>query len=377
MNRIGKHLSSFAILCLSTSLTLLTSFIGTLCYGQTPYTYTQPEELDDSWETNSLKALNVDTTRIYQLFNQIRNVKNKLHGVLLIKNGQLIVEEYFNEYVANQPHDLRSVTKSIKSILLGIAIDKGFIDRIDDPISKYLKDKAPQKNKDSRKDEITIRHLMTMSTGLDCNDWDRRSKGQEDKVYRKKDWIQYTLDLPMVHDPGEVSSYCSMGTVILAEIMRKASGKTIQEFAQEYLFDPLGITQVDWGHTLEKEVLLSGKRLYMTPRDMGKIGKLILNNGKWKGKQVVSKLWVEESTIPKTKITGMDYGYLWWNIPFKVQGNVVVSKTATGNGGQYIMVIPEMQIVAVFTGGAYNSEEAKLAFAIMQDIFLPTFVNGG
>ncbi|RMZ50309.1 class C beta-lactamase-related serine hydrolase [Flavobacteriaceae bacterium PRS1] len=349
--------------------------ISTLCYGQNTYEYSQPRNLEDGWKTTNLESQNVDTTRIYQLFNQIQNGKNKLHSVLLIKNNQIVIEEYFNGHSVNKQHDLRSVTKSIRSILLGIAIDKGFIDNIDDPISKYLKSPIPTKNLDERKDKITIRHLLTMSTGLDCNDWDKNSKGQEDKVYRKKDWLQYTLNLPMVNEPGTVSNYCSMSVVLLVEIISQASGITIDEFAKRFLFNPLGVSNVSWGHTSNKEIISSGKRLYMTSRDMAKIGQLILNNGKWNEKQVVSEKWIKESTAPKTKITGIDYGYLWWNIPFKAKEKMIVSKVATGNGGQYIMVLPELDIVAVFTGGAYNSQEDKLPFAIMTDIFLPTFIT--
>lgn len=356
-------------------ITILILFVNTLCYGQNTYTYSQPKELKDRWKTTNLKSQNIDTTRIYQLFTQLQNKKNKLHSVLLIKNNQIVIEEYFNGYSANKQHDLRSVTKSIRSILLGIAIDKGFIENVDDPISKYLKSPVPKKNLDKRKYKITIRHLLTMSTGLDCNDWDKNSKGQEDKVYRKKDWLQYTLDLPMVNEPGTVSNYCSMGVVLVAEIISQSSGMTIDKFAEKYLFKPLGIANVSWGHTSNKEIIPSGKRLYMTSRDMAKIGQLILNNGKWNDKQVVSEKWIEDSTTPKTKISGIDYGYLWWNIPFKEKEKMIVSKVATGNGGQYIMVFPELGMVTVFTGGAYNSQEDKLPFAIMTDIFLPVFMN--
>ncbi len=352
---------------------VLTLFASALCHGQNSYTYLQPSEIGDGWKTNNLKSQQVDSTLIYKFFGQIYNTEHKMHSVLLVKNDQLILEEYFDGNSVAEPHDLRSTSKSIRSILMGIAIENGFIDDINDPISKYLHHPIPKKNLDQRKTAITIRHLLTMSSGLDCNDWDKKSKGQEDRVYKKKDWLQYTLDLPMVNDPGSVSNYCSMGVVLIAEIISQASGMTIDQFAEKYLFTPLGITNVSWGHTSDKEVIPSGKRLYMTPRDMAKIGQLILNEGMWNGKQLVPKRWIQEATTPKTKITGIDYGYLWWNIPFSVNGKVVVSKTATGNGGQYIMVIPEMDMVAVFTGGAYNSQEDKLPFAIVKDVFLKSF----
>jgi len=357
------------------TLIIITLFISGFCYSQDSYIYSKPKNLGDGWKTNDLKSQKVDTTLIYRLFSQLNERENKIHSILLVKGKQIIIEEYFNGQVVDQKHDLRSATKSIRSILLGIAIDKGFIDNINDPISKYLKTPIPNKNLDQRKEKITIKHLLTMSSGLDCNDWDKKSKGQEDKIYKKKDWLQYTLNLPMVNEPGAVSNYCSMGVVLIAEIISQASGMTIDKFAEHYLFNSLAINNVSWGHTSNKRIIPSGKRLYMTSRDLAKIGQLILDKGKWNEKQIVSKKWIEESTMPKTKITGIDYGYLWWNILFKLNEKVFTSKTALGNGGQYIMVLPKLDIVAVFTGGAYNSREDKLPFAIMTDIFLPTFAT--
>lgn len=357
------------------SVLIFTFFAVNLCFGQETYTYSQPKTLDDGWKTNNLKSQNVNTTRIYKLFNQLKSRKNKIHSVLLVKDNQLIIEEYFKGYSVNKQHDMRSVTKSISSILMGIAIDKGFIESIDDPFSKYLKNLQPRKNLDDRKKKIAIRHLLTMSSGLDCNDWDKKSKGREDRIFKKKNWLQHFVDLPMINDPGKVSTYCTMGQTLARQIIVKQSGLTVDKFASKYLFDPLGITNFSLGHTSKKEVLSSGKRLYMTPRDMAKIGQLMLNKGKWNGKQIVSEQWIEESTSAKTKITNLDYGYLWWNLPFSINGKKIKIIAATGNGGQYIMVYPELNMVAVFTGGAYNSQEDKLPFAIMKDIFLPTFVK--
>ncbi|AUP79457.1 serine hydrolase domain-containing protein [Flavivirga eckloniae] len=358
------------------TLTIFILFAGACCFAQNTYVYSQPTRIEDGWKTNNLQSQNIDSKLIIKLFNQLQTRANKIHSVLLVKNNQIIIEEYFGENSIKKQHDLRSTTKSITSILMGIAIDKGFIESVNDPISKYLKNLSPTKNLDERKKKITIKHLLTMSTGLDCNDWDKKSKGQEDKIYNKSNWLQYFLNLPMVNEPGDVSNYCTMGQVLATEIISQTSGMTIDKFAEKYLFNPLGISNMKWGHTSKKEIIPSGKRLYMISRDMAKIGQLILSNGKWNEEQIVSEKWITESTTPKTKITGIDYGYLWWNIPFKVNGKMFISKAATGNGGQYIMVLPELDMVAVFTGGAYNSQEDKLPFAIMTDIFLPTFTSG-
>lgn len=352
-------------------LVLLTTHI----VAQSGYSYTQPKETNDGWKTDHLRSVGIDSTLIYNLFTQLRTADHKIHSALLIKNDKLVIEEYFNDHYQNKVHDLRSSTKSIRSILLGIAIDKGFINDINDPISKYLKNPKANKNLDSSKEEITVKHLITMSSGLDCNDWDKKSKGQEDKVYRKKDWLQYTLNLPMVNTPGEVSNYCSMGVVLMVEVISQASGMSISDFADKYLFNPLGINNVKWGHTSKKKVIDSAKRLYLTSRDMAKIGLLVLNNGEWNSKRIVSEKWITDSTTPKVKISNTDYGYLWWNIPFVLNNKKINSITAMGNGGQYIMIIPEHDIVGVFTGGAYNSEEDKVAFSIMNNIFLPSLAK--
>lgn len=339
--------------------------------GQEAYVYKQPRQLNDGWQTADLRNRNADLSVITSFFNQMKTEAHLVHSILLVKDDLLLVEEYFNKYQWSSKQDLRSVTKSIRSILLGIAIDKGYIDDVNDPVLNYIKDKKPLKNLDKRKESISFKDLLTMSSGLDCDDWNKNSKGQEDRIYKKQDWIQETLDLPMINEPGQVSTYCSMGGILVAEAISQASGMSLDQFAAKYLFGPMGISNVSWGHTSNKEIIASGKRIYMTPRDMAKIGQLMLYEGNWKGNQIVSSQWIQEVWSTHTKITGMDYGYFWWNIPFDSNGKTIKATTATGNGGQYIMVFKELKLVAVFTGGAYNLDADKLPFAVMSKVVLP------
>lgn len=340
--------------------------------AQENYQYRSPSPQNDGLETSTLISAATDTTKLYKLYDQLLNNEHKIHSTLLMVNDKLVLEEYFGDYGQDTTHDLRSATKQVISLLMGIALDKGIIEDIDDPISKYLKEPIPEKNKDPRKSEISIRHLLTMSTGLDCNDWDKKSAGQEDKVYRKKDWLQFTLDLPMVEDPGSTAKYCSMGVVLAAEIIAQASGMPISEFADQYLFKPMGITQLEWGHTTKtKAVIPSAKRLYMRPRDLAKIGLLVFNKGKWNSQQLISEEWIQISTSKQIALTNLDYGFLWWQIPFNTKNGMQKAITATGNGGQYIFILEELDMVAVFTGGAYNSEEGKIPFAIVNEVFIP------
>lgn len=341
-------------------------------YAQNIYNYTPPKQLNDGWRTMSLNSQSYDTTKVYQLFNQLKTGDHEIHSIVLVKDNQIVIEEYFSENTIEKQHDIRSATKSVTSLLMGIAIDRGIIGSLDDPITKYLKYPL-QKKIDREKGQITIQHLLTMSTGLDCNDWDKKSKGQEDKIYRKKNWLQYFMNLPLINEPGSVSNYCTMGQVLAMEIISQAAGMSIEAFAEQYLFKPMNITNISWGHTSKRNMAPSGKRLYMTSRDMAKIGQLVLNKGKWYESQLVSEEWVNKSISRHTQISGIDYGYLWWSIPFKINNRTTNSTVATGNGGQYIFIFPEFDLIIVFTGGAYNSQEDKLPFAIVKDVFLPTF----
>jgi CubicO group peptidase (beta-lactamase class C family) len=361
----------------STVLFCIYSLVCSLyCFGQNSYQYSRPATLPDGWETASFFSDSMDTTRINNLFGHLFNENHQIHSILLARNNQLVLEEYFHQYEADTRHDMRSVTKSVRSLLVGLAVDRGIIGGIDDPISKYILAPIPEKNHDLRKERITIRHLLTMSTGLDCNDWDKKSRGREDRVYRKKDWLQYTLNLPMVGDPGDSSFYCSMGTVLAAEAVRQASGMPIDAFAGKFLFGPLGIENVGWGHTAKgTAVIPSARRLFMTPRDMLKVGQLVLNKGLWDGKQLVSEAWINEMLSLQSTLAGIEYGFLWWRIPYDIHSEKILAYTATGNGGQYIMVFPSINTVMVFTGGAYNSEEDKLPFIIVRDVLLPLLID--
>jgi len=351
--------------------------IHVCCLAEDSYTYQKPQQTSDGWPTQHIVSQATDASRIDLLFNQLQGSKHKIHSTLLIKDGAIILEEYFDDHGMEVQHDMRSVTKSVSALLLGIALDKGFIDSIDDPIWKYLKSPTVKKNPDPRKERITIRHLVTMSTGLECNDWDKKSKGQEDRVYKKKDWLQYTVDLPVVNEPGSVSFYCSMGVMLMKEIVSQASGQSIDAFAETHLFKPLGIDNVRWGHTSKrKSIIPSGKRLYMTSRDLAKIGQLVLNQGMWDSTPVVSQDWITTMSSPQVKLANRDYGFLWWKIPFSVNNTIYQATTATGNGGQYIFVFEELNLVAIFTGGAYNSQEDKLPFAVVKDVYLPTILSG-
>lgn len=362
-NAFTTHVKSFFLL-----FVLLCAYQA---YAQNTYEYQKPAQRSDGWITSELEDEGINKSPIISSMNALlASEKLKVHSYLIVKNGKLVFEEYFSEYDADKQHDLRSVTKSMIALLTGIAIEQKLFS-LDDPVQKHLVELQNSKNPDPRKAQITIRHLLTMSSGLDCNDWDKSSKGQEDRIYKKKNWIQALADLPMINDPGNQSFYCTGGVMMLATILERRSGMTLPQFAKKHLLTPLGIDNYSWGHTNKKEVINAGKRLYMLPRDMAKIGLMIMQDGLWNSEQIIPQTWIEELHETKTRITNLNYSFWWWQIPFPNGGAPITGTIATGNGGQYIMCFPEEDLLLVFTGGAYNSEQQQVPFGIVNNYILP------
>ena len=353
------------------SISLLLVY-STCTQAKESYTYTVPQQTSDGWRVNDLESQQIDSTLFYKFMDSLpKEKKHKIHSILIARNNRLVFEEYFGKYGAETRHDLRSATKSITSLLIGIALEKGYINSLDDPIFNYLKSYLPVENQDG-KEKITIRHLLTVSSGLACDDWDKKSPGQEDKMYRKKDWIRHVLNLPMEYAPGDTARYCTGGVILLGEIIHQASGKHVDEFAAEYLFEPLGIINYNWSYIKKSKNVDSGGHIFMTPRDMAKIGQLVLSAGAWESEQIVSEEWIKLSTAQQTLLGGAHYGFLWWRLPFRLGEELSTAICARGNGGQYIMLLPDAQLMAVFTGGNYNSPNAQIPLNVMSKVILPS-----
>ena len=268
-------------------------------------------------------------------------------SVVIVRNG-CIVKEYSSPSAnPDKKYKLYSATKSITSALIGIAIQGGYIEGVDQKIMDYFPDKIIT-DQDLRQ-EITIRHLLTMTAGYE---WGNDGTGTGMRT--SADPVQYVLDKTMVQTPGTVYNYGDGAPFLLGAIIHEATGMTVLEFAKEYLFDPLNITDVYWEANGNQYFAASG--LWMCPRDMAKIGQLFLNQGKWGEKQIISRDWVREST--KIQVSGQGfmagddffvdgYGYLWWIYP---ESGVFY---ASGMYEQRIYVCPELEIVAVFT--AHNN----------------------
>ena len=292
---------------------------------------------------------------------------HKVHSILVVSGGRLVFERYYNGYGPNNPHDIRSATKSITSLLAGVAIERGAIAGVDTPLMDLL---GTRYHGVRDKDDILLRHLLTMSSGLDCDDGDRRTRGQEDRMYRSRDWVEHFLTLARTHPPGEVTRYCTGGVVALGEAIAVATGQDFAAFADEALFAPLGIRNYRWARFDGERKVDTGGHLLLTPRGMAKIGMLILGKGRWKGQQLVSADWIERSLQPRARINDEPYGYLWWRNTSRHGEEDVDVISARGNGGQVIFIVPDRDLVAVFTAGYYNSDETQLIYNIFRNAIL-------
>lgn len=317
----------------------------------------------------------------------IQQEYKNVHSVLISKSGTIDYEKYFNGFNEDTLHDSRSSFKSITSLLLGIALDKGFIRNINAPVYIFFPEDTTF-NTDPWKRAITIKHLLEMRAGFDCNEWADDGRDCESMMDKTADWVKYALSLPMKDDPGKVWAYTSCDPMILSGILKRASGMSVMDFAAKYLFSPLNITRYKW--TLDPAGNgMTGGSFYLLPRDMLKIGQLVLNNGMWKGKRIVSAKWLKVSTsatipIPESSFMGVSrssigipqptyYGYYWYNELIKTKDFQYETLFASGNGGQYIMIIKDLELVVVFTQGNYGNRMAKQSFDLLVKYILPAY----
>ncbi|PYL57709.1 MAG: 6-aminohexanoate hydrolase [Verrucomicrobia bacterium] len=327
----------------------------------------KPIAEDDGWATASLSEVGLNAPPLFDLIEKILSVDPtdnplNIQSLLIARHGKLVFEEYFYGFNKERPHDMRSASKTFAPLLVGIARDRGAKIDIDTPVYSQFPEYKEFANPDSRKLKMTVRDLITMTSGLACDDNDESSPGNEDNMQQQKaqpDWYKYTLDLPMVRDPGgDHAVYCSAGINLLGGIVRNATHEWLPEFFYENVAKQLQIKTYHWNLMPSGDGYVGGG-LYLRPRDQLKLGQLYLDGGEWNRHRVVSKDWVErstsrQSTFGPTLGADHDYGYGWHLYHFDVGNRTFQAYAAGGNGGQIVMVIPDLDLVVGFTGGAYG-----------------------
>lgn len=306
------------------------------------------QDKPDYWPTNGWRAATpesqgMDSALLLEMMEVIWQNDMKIDSVLVVRNGYIVLDAYGYPREESDSPNIFSCSKSVTSALIGVAIDKGDIKGVHQPVLEFFPDRVA-KNVDDDKKAMTLENLLTMSSGLECRDnWRYHWRGLE-QMKSSPDWVQFMIDLPMAERPGTNFNYCNGATFLLSAILQQKTGMNALVFAEKHLFEPLGITEYWWPSNLQG-ITFGYSRLHLRPRDMAKVGFLYLNNGLWEDKEIISSRWIKESTRKHVSTKGlMDYGYQWWTLGSGAY-------TALGYGGQFIFVVPHKNIVAVFTSG--------------------------
>jgi CubicO group peptidase (beta-lactamase class C family) len=325
-----------------------------------------PPALDDGWKVADARATGWNMATLAALEQAIADGKApNTSSVLIVRDGALVYERYFGDADRQTLHDTRSATKSITALLVGAAIDRGRLPGAQAKVYDAFGDRHWQQP-DPRKRAITVEDLLTMSSQLECDDDNAFSSGNEERMYVSADWTQFVLDLPIkgyapwmrrpeASPHGRAFSYCTAGSFLLGALVENATGQRLEDFAAQALERPLGITDVRWGRSAEGVGMGGGGTRYRS-RDLAKFGQLLLDQGRWRGRRIVAADWVRAmTTVHAQAREDADYGYLLWRFRFPVRGVERGVWAMSGNGGNYVFVLPEERLVVVITRSAYNT----------------------
>jgi CubicO group peptidase (beta-lactamase class C family) len=320
---------------------------------------------------------------LQQLDSLIRqDAFKQISSVLIASSGDPVFEGYYNGHTQSSLHNTRSATKTITGMLIGCLIRDGKL-RSEQEFAADYSTRQPIYYPDSRKSHITLEDLLTMSSSLECDDWNQYSRGNEEKMYLVEDWVKFYWDLPIKGYPewattpeesqyGRSFSYCTAGVVVLGDVINSITGD-LKSYADKVLFSRLGITDYHWQMT-PLGIPMAGGGLGLRSRDLAKLGQLYLNHGRWHGEQLIPVSWVEKSTTPKARIEmgpGYDYGYLWWLAEFGGEKAYYM----TGTGGNKVVVFPGLDLVVVLTSTYFNGgmESHRQTDRILSEFIVPAF----
>jgi CubicO group peptidase (beta-lactamase class C family) len=326
---------------------LLVAFPGCLSDPEIklPYEGYTPEKLDDGWEVSDPETEGFDPDEITEVYKRFHSEKlyPAIHSLLVVRNGKLVAEAYCRDRSERDMfHSIQSATKSVTSLLTGIAIDKGLIQSVQQKVYDFIPEFF---DSDARKREITLHHVLTMETGLDFD-----NDEHTEKLFNSTgSSLEFVLHKPLVFTPGSDWYYGDGNPQLLSGVIQKAAGMSEEEFAVEHLFKPLAITNYRW-ETHADGLTFGAFGLWLTARDMAKVGQLMVQDGMWRGERIVSSEWIAEST--KLQTSHQTYGYYWY--PWESQD----AYYAEGHGGQLIYVVPAKRIVVVVTSDSYSNSRA-------------------
>ncbi len=316
----------------------------------------------------------VAASKIHKMHNLLeKGSLGPIHSVLLYRGDTLLYEAYFENYTPFHVHEAQSVSKSLMSMVLGSAITQGLITNLDQKIYPYFPDYHHLDWTNGKK-EISLKNLLTMSTGISWNETEVPyadiQVNDSNRMAQSFDWIRYALDAPMETSPGTQFAYSSANPILLNLILEEISGLSTESFLKTYLFEPLDIENYRFFRNPARPEVLGDA--FLLPRDLLKLGVLMLQKGTWLDQSLISQDWVDLSTRPHLRnvIPEENYGYWWWQRNFRSSRAVFPTYYAWGYGGQHIFIIPTLDLVLVTTAGLYHQDRANEPFHLLEKYIL-------
>lgn len=343
-----------------------------------PYAYRAPPARDDGWATGTLEQERIDRAAVEKFVQMLIDMPiesvhtPEVHGVLIARHGKLVLEEYFHGEHRDRMHETRSAAKSLTATLIGAAMHARAPLQLSTPVYAAMNGGQPPADLDAQKRGMTLEHLLMMRSGYFCDDTNPDAPGNEEKMSEQSeepDYYRYTLRLPLDREPGAKGVYCSIDPNLALGVLSRATGESALAVHDRVLGEPLQMATYGWPINTVGQPY-GGGGVWVLPRDFMKLGQLMLDGGTWHGKRILDADFAKRAGAPLHDLRGIQYGYLWWNIEYPYKNRKIRAYFAGGNGGQVVMVIPELDLVIAAYGGNY----ADRVSLVLQQEYVPRYI---
>jgi CubicO group peptidase (beta-lactamase class C family) len=343
--------------------------------GKNPgrYVYQPPLERADGWPIATLDEVNIDRNGIESFVQWILDMPMdsvetmQIDAILVARRGKLVLEEYFHGFDRDTPHPTRSAAKSLTATLIGAAMQAGLPVSLSSPVYQVMNGGSFPEELEARKRAMRLEHLLTMTSGIFCDDGNPDAPGNEETMTNQADepdLYRFYMRAPMDRQPGAEAVYCSGDPNLAIGVLDRATGEHPMDLFDRLLGEPLQIARHIWYLSPSRQPY-GGGSTNMIPRDFMKLGQLMLNRGSWNGRRILSEDFVRDASSPTYDLNGIKYGYLWWGVDFPYKNRIVHAYFAGGNGGQGVLVVPELELVVATFGSNYSS---RLGLEIQQGL---------